>query len=72
MAGAAWATIINRAFGESDSAAVKRTLAIAYITAFAVTFVCALGLYAARGSVGALFGTSGAASREVSVYLPLF
>lgn len=45
---------------------------MAYRTAFAITVVCMAALFLARAFVGALFGGSPDAGREVAAYLPLF
>lgn len=64
--------LISRHYGENDMTAAMGVRKMAYRTAFAITVMCMAALFLARAFVGALFGASPDASREVAAYLPLF
>lgn len=64
--------LISLYYGKNDRAGVKHTVRAAYITALAISFVCMVGVFFARGKVGVLFGASGETNTGVIRYLPYF
>lgn len=64
--------LVSQYYGEKDTRAVLWTRRMAYGTAFALAALCMVGLYAARGFIGPLFGASQAATQTVAAAMPIF
>lgn len=64
--------LISSFYGEGNLPAARQTRRLAYQTAAALTLLCLIGLFLARGKIGALFGASGETGEEVGRVLPLF
>lgn len=64
--------LISLYYGKKDSTGVRQTVRAAYITALAISLVCMVGVFFARGKVGVLFGASGETNTDVIRYLPYF
>lgn len=64
--------LVSRYYGQRDTRAVLQTRKLAYGTAGVLAALCIVGLYAARGLIGPLFGASEAAAESVAAAMPIF
>ncbi len=64
--------LISQCYGEKNWDDLKFVRKLAYGFAFALSVVGCIIMYVTRGSLGVLFGASGAVNREIAKIMPIF
>lgn len=64
--------LISRYYGATETANLKDTRSMAYISAGVVALICMAGLFLARYRVGILFGSSEMVNQDVASILPFY